>query len=173
MNIRRNIVKRKRREKMEFPLVKQYEDVVLDMERTDRFGNITGETEEVTRKVLVRDDGGIILNILSQIDWNKSEYKKIRRDMGKVMKAIRKWNFEHSRSKDASGFVTLTRGQIDKLYDILIKDLPDNIKIGGPETPISTVNALITLDEFEEWYDDLKRKEKEEQGQKEKDQAEG
>src|SRR3990167_9512559 len=81
--------------------------------------------------VVTRDDGGVLHNILSQVDFNKSEYTKHRRNAMKIMKALRRWNFDHSRKEIAIGCITIEEGQLEFINDEVVKDNPKDIKLFG------------------------------------------
>ena len=101
---------------------------------------------------IIRHDSAIFLNILSQVDWNKGEYKKISRSCTKLMKAFRKWNFDHEdQTGEVSSEIQITEEQLDHLEDIAIKSTPDTIKKQG-------VMMMETLVDFEEWLDVRKAK---------------
>ena len=164
--IKRNREKGKRKMDVEIPLVKEIDTVTVDEDvLNDRTGGLEAVVSE--RKVVVRDDGTAILQLLSQIDWNKPEVKDKRRDMTKVMRKLRQWNFKHSRREEAEGTVTVEWGQVEKLKKILLDDYPKDI-------PIQGMNASIALDEFEDWYDMIKpeMKAKEEAERKDDDEEE-
>lgn len=151
--MKRNQKRGRRKTMVELPLVKEVEDVLVEEDVMDQFGRRTGNTEMVEREVVTRDDGGAMLSLLSQVDWNVAEHKKIRRDLTKVMKGLRKWNFEHAKREACEGHITVEEGQLEKLYGFLVKDTPKDVKIFG-------LNTMITLDEFEDFYDARERDKK-------------
>jgi len=153
-SIKRQLERKRRKmskELFELPLVKETDMVtVFDQKRM----------EDIQIPVVSRDDGSVFINILSQVDYNNSEYRKLRKRAAKMMKKIRTFNFAHSEEKSFFISVSITADQLEHLYDIIVKDTPKDIKFQG-------VNMVESITEFEEWYDEIKRKENEEKKEQE------
>lgn len=129
---------------VEFPLVKEVEKIEVWDDQNGKYTDV---------EVITRDDGGVIHNILSQVDFNKSEYTKHRRNAMKIMKALRRWNFDHSRKESATGSITIEEGQLEFMNDVVVKDTPKDVKIFG-------LNALESILALEDFYDEYKKKAK-------------
>jgi len=130
---------------VKFPLVKEVKLVVVD---EDIFNQQTGTMVESIseRHSVVRDDGVDLLRLLSQVDWNKPETKDKRRDMGKIMRQLRDWNFDHSRRESALGSIVIEWGRVEKLKKLLLDEYPKDLVVQG-------VNMVWTLEELEDWFD--------------------
>ena len=129
---------------VELPLVIEVEDVTVDEDYQDQSGNVT--TKAVTHQVVTQDDGGVLLNLLSQLDWNSDAFKKDRRDMTKLIRQLRRYNFDNSRRVGKSGTIEVEWERIRKLKRIILDEYPKDVPING-------ANALVSIDDFEEWYD--------------------
>lgn len=105
---------------------------------------------------IVRHDSAVMLNLISQyVNYNEGKYKKLLKTGTKLMKAFRKWNFDHEdQTGEVKGEISVTEEQLDHLYDILVKDRPDKMEIRG-------VMSGETLTDFEDFYDERKAKQKE------------
>jgi hypothetical protein len=170
-SLNRKIKKRRSKMSIMLPVKKIVREVKLTNVQVvnPSTGIPTGERESRTEKVVLRNDGEVFLAILSNIDFNKSDKKKQRRNATKLIDKFQDWNFENEASVTVEDELEITDGQLEDLYDLCIKDVPDSVQIAGGR-------VLRTLDAFEDWYDERERekKKKEEEGrEKEKEPSQG
>ncbi len=70
------------------------------------------------------------------------------------MDSLQEWSFQNEVTESLDTTITITDSELDVLYDVCIKDVPDDIKLSG-------IRLLRTIDAFEDWYDERERKKKE------------
>lgn len=129
---------------VDLPLNKVVENITVDEDFQDRDGSIS--MKAVEHVAVVQDDASSFLNLLAQVNWNDADFKNYRRDMTKVIKQLRRYNFDNSRRVSKEGFITLSWERVRKLKEILLDKYPKDKEVSG-------ANTLISLDDFEEWYD--------------------
>ena len=122
------------------PLLTLSKDIPIELEDRSTGDIIVREQEQT-----YRDDGGYLIQILTQVDFGAKKHKRNRKVATSLMRKLREHNFESVGDKSLESEVEISYKEATFLFDVIQKE---TLELRGTA-------MLDTVACFEEWYEEL------------------